>query len=109
MSAFRAAVEVGADALELDLHLTKDGVVVLSHVKFSLSTGSLNCLFSDQIFYTGPNPQTLLRCRCKHRRLHMGIHPVAAYRADPPRAYALSKGVSGVARIAGPGAHLGDS
>lgn len=34
MSAFRAAVEVGADALELDLHLTKDGVVVLSHVNF---------------------------------------------------------------------------
>lgn len=32
MGAFRGAVEVGADALETDIHLTKDGVVVLSHV-----------------------------------------------------------------------------
>lgn len=32
MAAFRAAVEVGAHALETDVHLSKDGVVVLSHV-----------------------------------------------------------------------------
>lgn len=32
MVAFRAAVEVGAHALETDVHLSKDGVVVLSHV-----------------------------------------------------------------------------
>lgn len=31
MSAFRGAVEVGAEALETDIHLTRDGVVVLSH------------------------------------------------------------------------------
>ncbi|KAI4863869.1 PLC-like phosphodiesterase [Hypoxylon rubiginosum] len=31
MLAFRAAVEVGAHAVETDLHLSKDGVVVLSH------------------------------------------------------------------------------
>ncbi|KAI0553293.1 PLC-like phosphodiesterase [Xylaria curta] len=31
MAAFRGAVEVGADALETDLHLSKDGVVVLLH------------------------------------------------------------------------------
>ncbi|KAJ0300368.1 hypothetical protein Brms1b_012811 [Colletotrichum noveboracense] len=29
--AFRAALDAGAHALETDLHLTKDGVVVLSH------------------------------------------------------------------------------
>jgi glycerophosphoryl diester phosphodiesterase len=45
MSAFRAAVEVGADALELDLHLTKDGVVVLSHVNFSCPQ------FSDFVYF----------------------------------------------------------
>ncbi|KAL6834801.1 PLC-like phosphodiesterase [Trichoderma camerunense] len=31
MAGFRAAVEVGAHALETDVHLSKDGVVVLSH------------------------------------------------------------------------------
>ncbi|CAH0004980.1 unnamed protein product, partial [Clonostachys byssicola] len=31
MAAFKGAVEVGAHALETDLHLSKDGVVVLSH------------------------------------------------------------------------------
>jgi len=33
MGAFRAAVEVGAHAIETDLHLSRDGVVVLSHVR----------------------------------------------------------------------------
>lgn len=32
MGAFKAAVEVGAHAIETDIHLSKDGVVVLSHV-----------------------------------------------------------------------------
>jgi phosphatidylglycerol phospholipase C len=32
MGAFRGAVDVGADAIETDIHLSKDGVVVLSHV-----------------------------------------------------------------------------
>ncbi|KAK8115162.1 hypothetical protein PG999_007231 [Apiospora kogelbergensis] len=31
MAAFRSAVEIGAHAIETDLHLSKDGVVVLSH------------------------------------------------------------------------------
>ncbi|MCJ1479249.1 hypothetical protein MMC13_007934 [Lambiella insularis] len=31
MGAFRGAVAAGADAIETDVHLTKDGVVVLSH------------------------------------------------------------------------------
>lgn len=35
MGAFKGAVEVGAEGLETDLHLTKDGVVVLSHVSLS--------------------------------------------------------------------------
>lgn len=32
MAAFRGAVGVGADGIETDLHLSKDGVVVLLHV-----------------------------------------------------------------------------
>jgi glycerophosphoryl diester phosphodiesterase len=34
MSAFKGAVDVGAHAIETDLQLTKDGVVVISHVRF---------------------------------------------------------------------------
>lgn len=33
MGAFRGAVEVGAHAIETDIHISKDGVVVLSHVR----------------------------------------------------------------------------
>lgn len=33
MGAFKGAVEVGAHAIETDLHLSRDGVVVLSHVR----------------------------------------------------------------------------
>lgn len=32
MSAFVGAVNVGAHAIETDIHLSKDGVVVISHV-----------------------------------------------------------------------------
>lgn len=32
LDAFRGALAVGAHALETDLHLSRDGVVVLSHV-----------------------------------------------------------------------------
>lgn len=32
MGAFRGAIEVGAHAIETDLHLSKDDVVVISHV-----------------------------------------------------------------------------
>ena len=37
MASFRAAVDAGADALETDTHVTKDGVVVLSHVTTFMS------------------------------------------------------------------------
>jgi glycerophosphoryl diester phosphodiesterase len=33
MGAFEGAVKVGAHAIETDLHITSDGVVVLSHVR----------------------------------------------------------------------------
>ena len=35
MGAFKGAVNVGAEAIETDIHLSKDGVVVLSHVSRS--------------------------------------------------------------------------
>ena len=36
MGAFHGAVRVGAHALETDLHISKDDVVVISHVRVSL-------------------------------------------------------------------------
>ena len=35
MGAFKGALNVGAHAIETDIHLSKDGVVVLSHVRAS--------------------------------------------------------------------------
>ncbi len=34
LGAFKGAVEIGAHALETDLHMSRDKVVVLSHVSF---------------------------------------------------------------------------
>lgn len=36
MAAFKGAVKVGAHALETDIHISKDNVLVLSHVKYPL-------------------------------------------------------------------------
>ncbi len=35
MGAFVGAVEAGAHAIETDIHLSRDGVVVLSHVRLN--------------------------------------------------------------------------
>jgi len=40
MGAFKGAVEVGAEAIETDVHLSKDGVVILSHVSSSTDVNS---------------------------------------------------------------------
>jgi glycerophosphoryl diester phosphodiesterase len=39
MGAYRGAVEVGAEAIECDIHVTKDDVVVLSHVSHKTDFG----------------------------------------------------------------------
>jgi len=43
MGAFRGAVAVGAHAIETDLHLSRDGVVVISHVRTPLQATPLSC------------------------------------------------------------------
>ncbi|KAK7964925.1 glycerophosphoryl diester phosphodiesterase [Apiospora saccharicola] len=43
MAAFRSAVEIGAHAIETDLHLSRDGVVVLSH------DGTLKRCFDEEL------------------------------------------------------------
>lgn len=42
MAAFRAAVEVGVDCIETDVHVTRDKFVVLSHVS-KMSFVCLDC------------------------------------------------------------------
>ena len=34
MGAFRGAIAIGTDAIETDVHITKDDIVVLSHVRY---------------------------------------------------------------------------
>lgn len=41
MGAFRGAVEVGAHAIETDVHLSRDGVVVIAHVCLASSLAPL--------------------------------------------------------------------
>jgi glycerophosphoryl diester phosphodiesterase len=52
MPAFRRALEVGADALELDCHMTRDGVVVVAHDETGSRTANVAreiraCSFED--------------------------------------------------------------
>ena len=53
MAAFHGAVVAGAHALETDLHLSRDGVVVLSHVSSQPAS---------QTLYGAPS--TLFGCGC---------------------------------------------
>lgn len=58
MRAFTEAVDAGAHALETDIHLSKDGVVVLSHVSTRPThSGLARC--SD--YSAGCNAEALLR------------------------------------------------
>ena len=59
MAAFKGAADVGAHALETDIHLSRDGVVVLSHVRsLTLSTQLWQSILTSK---TGPDSETLLR------------------------------------------------
>jgi len=46
MGAFRGAVDIGVHALETDVHLSKDGVVVLSHVSDEIMCVCV-CVYGD--------------------------------------------------------------
>jgi glycerophosphoryl diester phosphodiesterase len=60
--AFDGAVEVGAHAIETDVHLTADGVVVLSHVRHppKLYYEADHLLMKK---YVGSHGEKVLRCR----------------------------------------------
>lgn len=60
MGAYKDAIEMGVDALEVDLHMSKDGVAVLSHVgsnpEWAEHSSKLN---AQRSFNIGPYPQAL--------------------------------------------------
>lgn len=54
MGAFRGAVEVGAHAIETDLHLSRDGVVVIAHVSL------MCCIHTHFLFFSHAHYPSLL-------------------------------------------------
>jgi phosphatidylglycerol phospholipase C len=65
MAAFKGAVKVGAHAIETDIHLTKDGVVVLSHVRCP----SRPAILSYKYRFDVTQDPTLQRCFGKKDRI----------------------------------------
>lgn len=57
MAVFRGAVEAGSHALETDLHLSKDGVVMLSEVRDPVSI-----LYSISMIYLSLTSQLISGC-----------------------------------------------
>lgn len=82
MAGFRAAVSVGSHALETDLHLSSDGVVVLSHVIIPLSSTFHLTMDSyltrwlmedDEGGMIGPYAETMLRRGRQDQGLQLGV------------------------------------
>ena len=48
MLAFRKAHEIGADGIELDVHLSKDGEVMVIHDESLSRTAGIGCLVSEK-------------------------------------------------------------
>jgi glycerophosphoryl diester phosphodiesterase len=82
MASMQGAVQVGSHALETDIHLTKDGVVVLSHVRLSASQVADHKKLTTN---PGPDAQTLLRQTGQDHRLQMGVFEHTAYNGRPAR------------------------
>lgn len=70
MAAFRGAVNVGSHAIETDIHLSKDGIAVLSHV-CRKATATITVKANDSTL--GCGPQALLRQEGEDYRLQLGL------------------------------------
>lgn len=69
LCAIDGAIRAGTHALELDLHLSRDGVVVLSHVSEAVAVLAVNnCSFS-----AGCNSAAMLRRQEEGHRLRLGL------------------------------------
>ncbi|MFN8609468.1 MAG: glycerophosphodiester phosphodiesterase family protein [Vulcanimicrobiota bacterium] len=90
LQAFRAAVDEGADAVELDIHLTSDGKLVVIHDDTLNRTygvsGDVSQMTSDQLKALGvpmlddvlalPAPKFLIEIKEPHQGRHLGIEKV---------------------------------
>ena len=47
MLAFRKAAEIGAEGIEIDVHLTKDGELVVMHDENTIRTTGVDALIKD--------------------------------------------------------------
>lgn len=72
LAAVQGAVQAGTHALELDLHLSRDGVLVLSHVSTNPRKRTSTCIFSTNSI-PGPNATAMLWNQEKDWGLRLGI------------------------------------
>lgn len=79
MGAFEGAVSVGAHAVETDLHMSSDGVVVLSHVSHHHQLGYMWKKRKSKkdlwrlMYVTGPQSEEVLWRGQEDPRLHVGV------------------------------------
>ncbi len=75
MGAFRGAVDIGAHAIETDVHLSADGVVVLSHVSLGHGMACMDRELhgADWAPRAGSFVEALLRRRPEDQRLLLGL------------------------------------
>ena len=90
MPAFRRALELGADALEIDCHMTRDGVVVVSHDETGERMAKVNHAIKDQSFASVADWDVGLGFRATQPELHGVPQPGERFRI-PELAEVLSE------------------
>jgi glycerophosphoryl diester phosphodiesterase len=96
MGAFIGATKVGAHAIETDIHLTKDGVVVLSHVRIALRLPDNYLQDLCSSFNTGLYAEALLRTSREDYRLRLGLPQDIAHHKATFGTDAAIKGFVGI-------------
>lgn len=104
MGAFEGAVEFGAHALETDLHLSNDNVVVISHVCRGSSITALNSSTDPGVI--GCYVETMLWHRQENHRLRLGLPQPATHTPRPSRINASTYRPSHIPRKARTTTHM---
>lgn len=75
MGAFKGAAKAGAHGIETDIHMTKDQILVLSHVGNDEPRGRHS--LSNREHLAGCNSEALFWQRREDQRLHLGLRQPA--------------------------------